>query len=116
MAKAGGAETSDVFRAVSDPTRRGILDLLAGGDRAVRDLMQPFDVSQPAISQHLRVLREAGLVSERRQGRLRIYRLNPQPIRKVHQWAAHYERFWKRKLDALGKYLERVHGNPAEKN
>ncbi|MCA9255027.1 MAG: winged helix-turn-helix transcriptional regulator, partial [Phycisphaerales bacterium] len=89
-----------VFRAISDPTRRAILDLLAAGERAVSDLLKPFRMTQPAVSQHLRVLREAGLVSERREGRRRVYKLEAEPIRAVYDWAAHYERFWTRKLTA----------------
>ncbi len=95
-----------VFRAVADPTRRAILDLLAAGERAVNDLLKSFKMTQPAVSQHLRVLREAGLVSERREGRHRIYKLEAEPIRAVHDWAGHYERFWTRKLTALGDYLD----------
>lgn len=112
-----GASVS-VFQAVSDPTRRALLDLLADGERAVRDLLGFFRMTQPAISQHLRVLREAGLVSERRAGRLRIYSLNANPLRAVYDWAAHYERFWTRKLDGLGAYLDRQEpgANPATEN
>ena len=95
-----------VFQAVSDPTRRAILDLLAGGEKTAGDLVAPFPISQPAVSQHLRVLREADLVRERRDGRRRIYRLNPAGLREVYDWAAHYERFWSGKLDALGAWLD----------
>lgn len=97
----------DVFRAVADPTRRAILDLLADGERAVKDLVARFAMSQPALSQHLRVLREVGVVSQRREGRLRLYRIEAGPLRAVYDWARHYERFWSEKLDALGDYLER---------
>lgn len=102
-----------VFRAIADPTRRAILDLLAAGERAVNDLLKPFKMTQPAISQHLRVLREAGLVSERRDGRRRIYKLEAAPIRQVHEWAAHYQRFWTDKLTALGDYLDAMPDAPA---
>lgn len=95
-----------VFRAVADPTRRAILDLLAERDRPVNDLREPFDMSQPAISQHLRVLREAGLVSERREGRQRIYRLEAAPLKTIHEWAAHYQKFWTQNLTKLGDYLD----------
>jgi len=97
----------DVFRAVADPTRRGLLDLLAGRDRPVSDLAGCFDMTLPAVSQHLRVLREAGLVEERRVGRHRFYRLNAQPLRGVAAWVSSYERFWRGKLRALGEHLQR---------
>jgi DNA-binding transcriptional ArsR family regulator len=95
-----------VFRAIADPTRRALLDALAEGDRPAGDLGRPFAISQPGLSQHLRVLREVGLVRERREGRRRIYRLNPRPLKRVHAWVAAYERFWRRRLDALEDYLE----------
>ena len=77
-----------VFRAVADPTRRRILERLRGGERSVTDLASPFRMSQPAVSQHLRVLRAAGLVRERRQGRRRFYRLYSKPLRDLSRWAA----------------------------
>ena len=82
--------SSDVFRAVADPTRRAMLDLLLTGDRSVRELARPFRMSQPAISQHLRVLREAGLVRARQVGRQRLYRINPRPLEALYEWAARY--------------------------
>jgi len=95
-----------IFFAVSDPTRRGILDLLLISERSVNDLVRPFRISQPAISQHLRILRQAGLVRVRRRGRERRYRLCGAELRAVYDWVAHYERFWKAKLHALGAYLD----------
>ncbi|GJM23309.1 MAG: transcriptional regulator [Planctomycetota bacterium] len=100
--------TTDVFRAVGDPHRRAILDLLAEGERAVNELLTHFDFSQPALSRHLRVLREAGLVVARAVGRQRRYSLEPQALRTVADWVAHYERFWTDKLDALGQTLEEL--------
>ncbi|PTL82166.1 helix-turn-helix transcriptional regulator [Vitiosangium sp. GDMCC 1.1324] len=97
---------TDVFKAISDPNRRQLLALLAEGDRSVTELMAPFRISQPAISQHLKVLREAGLVSERRVGRHRHYRLNPAPLREVFDWVAHFEQFWLEKLRGLEQYLD----------
>lgn len=97
----------DVFRAVSDPTRRRILDLLLGGELSVKEILAAFSISQPAISQHLRVLRTAGLVKERKDGRRRLYRLQAGPLRAVYDWAAHYEQFWSERLDELGRYLDR---------
>jgi DNA-binding transcriptional ArsR family regulator len=81
-----GAE--EVFRAIADPTRRRILDILAAeGTRPVNELSRRFAMSQPAVSQHLRVLRGAGLVRVRRQGRLRVYSVDPEPLRDVYHWA-----------------------------
>jgi DNA-binding transcriptional ArsR family regulator len=95
-----------IFFAVSDPTRRRILDLLLLSECSVNDLVRPFRISQPAISQHLRILRDAGLVRVRRCGRERRYRLRGAQLRAVYDWAAHYERFWNAKLHALGAYLD----------
>ena len=102
------APGADVFRAVSDPTRRAILDRLAEGPAPATSLQAGFQMSQPAISQHLRVLREAGLVGVRRQGRYRHYHLRPEKLRAVHDWVETYRRFWDERLDALGQYLDEV--------
>jgi len=98
--------TADVFRAVSDPTRREILDLLAGGERAVSELLGHFTFSQPALSRHLRVLREAGLVDVRPVGRERRYSLRAGGLRTVADWVRHYQRFWDDRLDVLGELLD----------
>jgi DNA-binding transcriptional ArsR family regulator len=99
--------TADTFQAIADPTRRRLLNRLAEGEQPVSSLAARFDVTLSAISQHLRILREAGLVTEQRVGRQRIYRLNAARLQEVAEWVAHYERFWSEKLDALGDYLER---------
>jgi DNA-binding transcriptional ArsR family regulator len=99
--------THDVFRAVSDPTRRGIIDALAAGERTVSELCALFDVTQSAVSQHLRVLRETGLVVVRVQGRHRHYRLQAGPLQAVHDWTASYRHFWSDRLDAIGAALDR---------
>ena|SRR5690242_11469517 len=101
------AAANDVFRAVADPTRRELLDRLRDGDLAVTTLAESFEMSLPAVSQHLKVLREAGLVEEHRDGRFRVYRLNPDPLREVADWVDHFERFWKSRLRRLGEHLER---------
>lgn len=98
--------SADIFQAIADPTRRAILDRLRDGEQAVKQLAEPFDMSMPAISQHLQVLCEVGLVTQRKEGRHRLYRLNPEPLREVSEWVNPYERFWQEKLDTLGKYLE----------
>ena len=97
----------DAFRAIADPTRRAVLDLLSKGERPVNDLVGRFPITQPAMSQHLRVLRRAGLVVHRCAGRERIYRICPQQLKAVADWVSQYERFWKRKLRALGEFLEK---------
>jgi DNA-binding transcriptional ArsR family regulator len=101
------SEGSAAFRAIADPTRRAVLDLLSERDRKVNDLVARFRMTQPAMSQHLRVLRRAGLVTQRRAGRERIYRIRPAPLKPVADWVTSYERFWKRKLRTLGEFLER---------
>ena len=98
---------ADVFAAIGEPTRRRLLDLLGNGEQAVNRLAQPFRMTRPAISQHLRVLRHAGLVTVRRVGRERRYRLRAKPLEQVYDWVTHYERFWRKKLKALGDYLDR---------
>ncbi len=95
-----------VFGAISDPTRRAILDQLRRGELPATALTTPRPMSQPALSQHLRVLREAGLVAVRRDGRRRMYRLQAEALRQVARWVAHYEEFWDDKLNALGEYLD----------
>lgn len=98
----------DVFHAVSDPTRREMLQLLGVGERTAAELAAPFDMSQPAVSQHLRVLREAGLVDVRKEGRHRVYVLDARPLRDVFDWAQYFEGFWRTKLSALGRELDRI--------
>jgi DNA-binding transcriptional ArsR family regulator len=84
------AASVDVFRAVADPTRRAILDRLRTSELSVNDLAGPFDMTQPAVSQHLRILLEAGLVEAEWIGRQRLYKLNAQPLREVFQWSSLY--------------------------
>ena len=100
------ASSADVFTALADPTRRAILDLLRQGEQPVKQIAKPFQMSLPAISQHLSVLCEAELVTQRKEGRQRFYRLNPEPLKQVSDWVNHYEQFWQEKLDVLGDYLE----------
>lgn len=96
----------DVFHAIADPTRRSLLAMVADGERPVNALAQSFQMTRPAISQHLRVLREAGLVTERKVGRERRYRLRAEPLREVRDWIRQYESFWQARFDALGEYLK----------
>lgn len=97
---------TDVFSAISDPTRRSLLDSLRQGEQPVKQLAEPFEMSMPAVSQHLSVLCDVGLVTQRREGRQRFYRLSPEPLKQVSDWVVNYEHFWKDKLARLGEYLE----------
>lgn len=97
-----------VFRALADPSRRAIFERLTRGEAAVKDLTARFDISQPAVSQHLSALRTAGLVSERREGRLVYYRVDPKGLRPLIDWIAHYQAFWVDRLDRLQKLLEEM--------
>src|SRR5215471_14606358 len=99
-------QESDVYHAIADPTRRAILDRLRDGGLAVNEIASRFDVSRPAISKHLRVLHQAHLVQEAREGRNRIYRLNPEPLRELDRWLEHYRRFWSLNLMSLKKHVE----------
>lgn len=96
-----------VFDAISHPARRRMLDLLVNGERPVNALAAKFKMSRPAVSQHLRVLLTAGLVTEQRHGRERRYRLEAERLRPVHDWLAHYEKFWDERFASLGRYLDR---------
>lgn len=100
------AASADIFQAIADPTRRALLDRLKDGEQPVKQLASAFEMTLPAISQHLQVLSEAGLVQMRKVGRQRLYRLNPAPLKEVSDWVTDYEQFWQEKLDALGSYLE----------
>jgi DNA-binding transcriptional ArsR family regulator len=91
----------DVFSAIDDPTRRKILSLLAEGDMPVGELTGHFAISRPAVSRHLRVLRETGVVSEQRHGRERVYSLRARPLQDVRLWIAQFDRFWAVKLKTV---------------
>ena len=95
----------EVFGAISHPARRRMLDLLAEGDRPVNAIAGLFEMSRPAVSQHLRVLLGAGLVTEQRHGRERRYRLAPERLGPVWDWISHYERFWDDHLQRLQTHL-----------
>jgi DNA-binding transcriptional ArsR family regulator len=95
-----------VFRALADPSRRAIFERLTSGEAPVKDLTACFDISQPAVSQHLATLRGAGLVSERREGRLVYYRVEPNGLRPLIDWIAHYQAFWLERLGRLRALLE----------
>jgi DNA-binding transcriptional ArsR family regulator len=94
------------YAALAEPHRRQILDLLRGGERSVSDLVARLKISQPGVSKHLRVLREAGLVRVRADGRRRWYGLRPQPLEEVYDWLEPYQAFWSNRLDALEHHLK----------
>ncbi len=98
---------ADVFSAVADPTRRAILDRLRRGSAPVSELASGFRVSRPAISKHLRVLRSAGLVRETKEGRQRIYRLEPERLQDVAHWLEEYRIYWQRNITQLKHHLEK---------
>jgi DNA-binding transcriptional ArsR family regulator len=100
----------DVYKAIADDNRRIVLDILARGPQPVSAILVRVELSQPALSQHLKILRDVGLVQQRRQGRERIYSLNPNPLKEVSNWLDHYQKFWTEKLAALGEHLEKKHG------
>jgi DNA-binding transcriptional ArsR family regulator len=94
------------FAVLAEPTRRRILDQLRGSDRSVNELVTALAMSQPAISKHLKVLRDAGLVSRRTVAQQRIYRLDPRPLRELDDWLTPYRLLWTRHLDALERHLD----------
>ncbi len=96
----------NVFAALADPTRAEIVDRLAGGPLTATEVVDQFEISQPAISRHLRVLREAGLVTVQPAGRQRIYHLDPAPLRDIDGWLDRYRRFWSGRLDALEDFMD----------
>lgn len=100
------AGTPDVFHAVADSTRRAILDQLRGGAKPVSEIARGFPVSRPAISKHLRILHEARLLTERREGRQNYYQLNPEPLRALDRWLNDYRRFWSINLANLKRHVE----------
>jgi DNA-binding transcriptional ArsR family regulator len=102
------ATTTDAFNAVAEPRRRQILDILAGGERPVGDLVDQLHLAQPLVSKHLRVLRKVNLVQVREDGRQRIYRLNLQPLRPMHDWLEGYEQLWNERFEALDDILEEL--------
>lgn len=102
----------DVFQAIAHPARRMILELLEKGELPVSELARDFHATAPALSQHLTVLKKSGLVEEHRQGRQRLYRLTPGPLREVSDWVGSHKAYWVVKLASLGQYLRRKHGAP----
>lgn len=103
MARA--ATTTDAFNAIAEPRRRRILDVLAGGERHVGELVSELGIPQPQVSKHLRVLREVGAVAVRGDGRRRLYRVDGRALKPIHDWVAAYEQMWSERFDALDDVL-----------
>ena len=99
---------TDVFVAIAHPVRRQLLDMLTQKDQSVTELAEPFAMTRPAVSQHLRILLDAGLVSEQRHGRERRYQLQAERLLEVQHWLRTYQRFWQNRLEALGTYLDKT--------
>jgi DNA-binding transcriptional ArsR family regulator len=108
LAVARAATTTDAFNAVAEPRRRQILDVLAGGERPVNDLVTALGLAQPLVSKHLRVLREVGLVDTRDVGRQRIYRLHGHPLKPIHDWVKNYEESWSERFGRLDVVLDEL--------
>lgn len=104
------------FSALADPTRRAIVARLKGRELRVSDVAAPFHMSLPAISRHVRVLEQAGLVTRTRAGREHYLRLRPEPLREVWSWVGHYERFWSERLDALADRLRTRKQSPSQES
>jgi DNA-binding transcriptional ArsR family regulator len=102
------------FAALADPTRRAILTRLAAGEASVTELAEPFDISLPAVSKHLKVLERAGLVARGRERQWRPVRLDAGPLKEVAEWAERYRRFWEESYDRLDEYLEELQGGGKE--
>jgi DNA-binding transcriptional ArsR family regulator len=104
-----------VFGALADPTRRAILARLASGEVTVNELAEPFAMSQPAVSKHLKVLERAGLIARGRDAQRRPCRLQPGSLKTVADWVAHYEHFWTESFDRLDEYLKRLQPEKEQK-
>lgn len=104
----------DVFQAIADPTRRSLLELLSERELPVTAISSRYPMTRTAVSKHLRILADAGLVKERKVGREKRYRLEPEPLRELKRWLAYYERFWENRLAALKLFVESDSAEAAE--
>jgi DNA-binding transcriptional ArsR family regulator len=118
-------QLSNTFAALADPTRRAILARLASGEAAVTELAEPFAMSLPAVSKHLKVLERAGLIARSREAQWRRCHLDPAPLKEAAEWIAHYKKFWEESFDRLEEYLrelkkqqekEKKHGRSKQRN
>jgi DNA-binding transcriptional ArsR family regulator len=105
---------SSTFSALADPTRRAILSRLSKGERSVSELAEPFEMTLPAISKHLKVLEKAGLIQRSRDAQYRPCKLNPKPLREAAQWVENYREFWEQSLDRLEDYLAALQGKSGQ--
>jgi DNA-binding transcriptional ArsR family regulator len=103
-----------VFEIIAEPNRRAILSLLLASQRSVREIEQQLRMSQPAVSKHLRVLREAGFVESTVDAQRRLYRLKPEPLQELDAWLHPFRRFWSARVDALERHLDRTYPAPAK--
>ncbi len=103
------------FGIIAEPNRRAILSLLASSDRSVNEIERQLRMSQPSVSKHLRVLRDAGFVEARVDAQRRVYRIRPEPLMEVDAWLATFRRFWSTHVDALERHLDRIGDTPARK-
>src|SRR5580698_7492090 len=108
-------QLSTTFAALADPTRRAILARLVSGEASVTDLAEPFAISMPAISRHLKVLEHAGLIARGREAQWRPCRLQPAPLRDIADWVEHYRHFWEESFDRLEQYLQELQKDNAKK-
>ena len=106
---------STTFAALADPTRRAILARLVSGERSVTELAEPFEMSMPAVSKHLRVLERAGLIARGREAQWRPCRIEPGPLKEVAAWAERYRHVWEERLDRLDDYLQELKAKEKEK-
>ena len=109
-------QLSTTFAALADPTRRAILARLASGQCSVTELAEPFDMSMPAISKHLKVLEKAGLIARGKEAQWRPCRLDARPLEEVSDWIEHYRRFWEESLDRLDAYLRELQSKEKKKH
>ena len=108
MVKYKSSELDITFGALSDATRRGILEQLSQGESSVTKLAEPYNMSLPAVSKHLRVLERAGLLSQEKDGRVRRCRVDAGAMKEASDWISRYQRFWEQQLDSLARYLDRL--------
>jgi DNA-binding transcriptional ArsR family regulator len=109
-------QLSLTFAALADPTRRAILARLRSGECSVTELADPFDMSLPGVSKHLRVLERAGLIARTREAQFRRCHIDAAPLKEIVDWAEHYRSLWEGRLDRLGSYVERLHSNKEKRH
>ena|SRR5690349_14638370 len=109
-------QLSTTFAALADPTRRAILARLTSGEASVKELAEPFDMTLPAVTKHLKVLQRAGLITQGRRAQWRPCRLDAKPLREVSDWVGQYRRFWEESFDRLGDYLNELQGQEKERD